>query len=106
MLAAERMVEHEKALSSIKVDDLSCRLPIKITIEADCPSRCPDVKKPDYRRKSELKRKKCEDRGKVARLQPWKSEYQDGISKIGQSIIKAKLHHTKKKAVPVLIISN
>ncbi|XP_011641032.2 uncharacterized protein LOC105429622 [Pogonomyrmex barbatus] len=108
--AAVRMTQRDVALKVIdtKSQQQQCRMPIKITIEADCPSHCrfpyPIYNanlKHNHKYKSK-REKKCED---VERRQmsfpSWKSEYQDSISKIGQAIIKAKLHYTKKKALPV-----
>ncbi|XP_067204761.1 uncharacterized protein [Linepithema humile] len=108
-------------LSRIRdMDDqqLQCRVPIKITIEADCPPQCrpPSLKyngstrarKYDFKQKNALKRgKPCEDiEGRLAQLPSWKTEYQDSINKIGQTIMKVKLHQMKKKVLPVLTVSN
>lgn len=107
-------------LSRIRdMDDqqLQCRVPIKITIEADCPPQCrpPSLKcngstrarKYDFKQKDALKKrgKRCEDVEGRLKLPSWKTEYQDSIDKIGQTIIKVKLHQMKKK-VPVLAMSN
>jgi len=92
---------------------LQCNMPIKITIEADCPSYCrlpssiynrsTNVWKCDRKQKTRLKReKKCENIEKRQILLPsWRSEYQDSISKIGHAIMRAKLHHTRRKALPI-----
>lgn len=36
--------------------------------------------------------------GTEVRIPPWKSEYQDSISKVGHAIMKYKLHQTEKLA--------
>lgn len=114
LLAAARLTQRDMALTVIDTNGqpLRCPMPIKIIIEADCPSYClpssrcngsTSVWKRDYKRKNGLKReKKCEDVEKRQMLLPsWKSEYQDSISKIGHAIMRVKLHHAKRKALPV-----
>lgn len=104
LLAAARMTQRDLARAIIHTNgqQLQCRMPIKITIETDCspttdchpsPSRIMS----DYKRKNGSKReKRCEIESK--KLPPWKSEYQDSISKIGHAIMRVKLHHAKRKA--------
>lgn len=111
-LAAARMTQRDMALTVIDANGqrVQCSMPIKITIEADCPSYCrlpatrngnASVWKRDRKRKSGSKReKKCEAVEKI-QVPSWKSEYQDNISKIGHAIIRAKLHHARKKALPL-----
>lgn len=96
---------------------LQCGIPIKITVEADCPSYCrlPSLiyngstsvwkrDRDDWKRRNGLKReKKCEDiKRKQMSLPSWKSEYQDSINKIGHAIMRVKLLQAKKKALPIL----
>lgn len=112
-LAAARLTQRDMAVIDTNGQHLRCRMPIKIIIEDGCPSydclpssRCngsTSVWKRDYKRKNGLKReKKCEDVEKRQMLLPsWKSEYQDSISKIGHAIMRVKLHHAKRKALPV-----
>lgn len=113
--AAARMAQRDKAMTVIDTNGqhLQCSMPIKITIEANCPPCCPlpssicnessSTWKYNRKRKSGSKHeKKCEDveRRQIS-LPTWKSEYQNSISKIGHAIIKAKLHRAKKKALPI-----
>lgn len=110
-LAAARLTQRDMALTVIDTNGqhVQCPMPIKIIIE--CPSYClpssrcngnTSVWKRDYKRKNGLKcKKKCEDVEKRQMLPSWKSEYQDSISKIGHAIMKVKLHHAKRKALPV-----
>ncbi|XP_012135090.1 uncharacterized protein LOC100883577 isoform X2 [Megachile rotundata] len=46
-------------------------------------------------RKKKSRRKDDED-SQETRLPPWRSEYQDGISKVGDAIMKARIHHRKQ----------
>ncbi|CAL7936437.1 unnamed protein product [Xylocopa violacea] len=50
--------------------------------------------------KKEKKKKSMEDESQETRLPPWRSEYQDSISRVGQAIMKQKIHH-KKTAAPL-----
>ncbi|XP_071578475.1 uncharacterized protein [Temnothorax nylanderi] len=109
--AAARMTQRDMAMTVIDTNargqHLQCRMPIKITIEADCPPHCylpsSSVWKRDHKRKNGSKReKKCDDvERRQMSLPSWKSEYQDSISKIGHAIMRAKLHRAKRKALPV-----
>lgn len=115
LLAAARMTQRDMAMTVIGTNGqrLQCGMPIKITIEADCPPCCPlpsstykestTVWKHDRKRKSESKHeKKCEDiERRQMSLPTWKSEYQDSISKLGHAVIRAKLHRAKRKALPI-----
>lgn len=113
LLAAARMTQRDLARAIIHTNgqQLRCRMPIKITIETDCSpttdchpssSRVADITR-DYKRKNGSKRgKRCEIDTKELEtsLPSWKSEYQDSISKIGHAIMRVKLHHAKRKALP------
>lgn len=99
--AAARMTQRDLARATIHTNgqQLQCRMPIKITIETDysptdhpSPSRLMN----DHKRKNGSKREnRCEIESK--KLPPWKSEYQESISKIGHAIMRVKLHHAKRK---------
>lgn len=101
LLAAARMTQRDLARATIHTNgqQLQCRMPIKITIETDysptdhpSPSRLMN----DHKRKNGSKREnRCEIESK--KLPPWKSEYQESISKIGHAIMRVKLHHAKRK---------
>ncbi|XP_076675605.1 uncharacterized protein LOC143372872 isoform X2 [Andrena cerasifolii] len=47
----------------------------------------------------DVTKKKGEDDSQETRLPPWRSEYQDGISRLGHAIIKTRIHH-KRTAAP------
>lgn len=91
---------------------LQCRMPIKITIETDdCspttdyhPSSSRIANMSEYKRKDRSKHEKRYET-KATELQTslpsWKSEYQDSINKIGHAIMRVKLHHAKKKTLPL-----
>lgn len=111
--AAARMTQRDLAQPIIHTKDqqLRCRMPIKITIETDCPPHChpsssrvnASVKhRQDYKLKNGSRRdKKCEIVNGQTSLPSWRSEYQDNISKIGHAIMRVKLHHAKRKAIPL-----
>ncbi|CAL1673095.1 unnamed protein product [Lasius platythorax] len=110
---AARMTQRDLAQPIIHMKDqqLRCRMPIKITIETDCPPHChpsssrvnASVKhRQDYKLKNGSRRdKKCEIVNGQTSLPSWRSEYQDNISKIGHAIMRVKLHHAKRKAIPL-----
>jgi len=114
-LAAARMRQRNMVLTVTDTNSqhLQCSMPIKITIEADCPSYCPfsssiynrstNVWKHNRKPKTGLKHEKKSEAIKRRQilLPSWKSEYQDSISKIGHAIMRAKLHHTRRKALPI-----
>ncbi|XP_020293958.1 uncharacterized protein LOC109859791 isoform X2 [Pseudomyrmex gracilis] len=101
-----------------RIDDTICsqkmehRLPVKIIVESDCLPKCclssryngNSLQKQVYKKLGRKNGKKCMDEKIKMQLPAWKSEYQDSISKIGQSIIKTKLHQ-KRSAAPMLTIS-
>jgi len=107
------MAQRNMVLTDTNSQRLQCSMPIKITIEADCPSYCrfpssicnrsTNVWKHDRKQKTGLKcEKKSEDIERRHKLLPsWRSEYQDSISKIGHAIMRAKLHHRRRKALPI-----
>ncbi|KAM0735178.1 hypothetical protein ACS0PU_011291 [Formica fusca] len=110
--AAARMTQRDLARAIIHTGDqqLQCRMPIKITIETDCPPHCQPSSsrvnanlRHDYKRKNGSKRgKRCEIGSEIQTSLPsWKTEYQDSISKIGHAIMRVKLHHAKKKTFPL-----
>ncbi|XP_018362301.1 PREDICTED: uncharacterized protein LOC108760707 isoform X2 [Trachymyrmex cornetzi] len=112
---AARMTQRDMALTVLDTNDqcLPCSMPTKIIIKTDCSPYCrfsssryngnASVGKRDRKQKIGLKReKKCEDIEKrQISLPSWRSEYQDSINKIGHAIMKVKLHHAKKKALPI-----
>ena len=88
-----------------------CSMPTKIIIKTDCPSYCHlsfpiyngnAKRERDHKQKIEIKHlgKVCKDIDRK-QISSWKSEYQDSISKIGHAIMKIKLHHPKKTALPI-----
>ncbi|XP_072751113.1 uncharacterized protein [Anoplolepis gracilipes] len=113
---AERMIQRDLTqrddLALIHTDgqQLRCHMPIKITIETDCPPHCPSssrinaaVKHDCKQKNGSMRGKRCEiaDVGPQTSISPWKSEYQDSISKIGHAIMRVKLHQAKKKTLPL-----
>ncbi|KAK2579767.1 hypothetical protein KPH14_011104 [Odynerus spinipes] len=93
------------------------RRPIEEPVKRDCrPHTRPplskfrssaldrDGKDGDGRKK---RARKSEDMdGAEVRIPPWKSEYQDSISKVGHAIIKYKLHSPEKNVVPIRLVSH
>lgn len=51
------------------------------------------------KKKTKSAKKVTEDESQETRLPPWRSEYQDNISRLGSAIMKQKIHH-KKTAAP------
>lgn len=51
-------------------------------------------------------RKSDDADGPEVRIPPWKSEYQDNISKVGQAIMKYKLHSPEKNLVSMRTVSS
>ncbi|XP_026675128.1 uncharacterized protein LOC108631404 [Ceratina calcarata] len=49
--------------------------------------------------KTKTAKKVTEDESQETRLPPWRSEYQDNVSRLGSAIMKQKIHH-KKTAAP------
>lgn len=47
----------------------------------------------------DIPKKKGEDDSQETRLPPWRSEYQDSISRLGHAIMKTRIHH-KRTAAP------
>lgn len=115
---AARLARRDKPSTTDERDSqqLQCCLPVKIIIQPDIRPHCssdlsrndksPRAKIHDYSRKNipRCGKKREDDDG--GPLLPWKSEYQESIDKLGHNIIKAKLHHTKTKVIPVYITSN
>ncbi|XP_018348276.1 PREDICTED: uncharacterized protein LOC108752131 isoform X2 [Trachymyrmex septentrionalis] len=109
---AARMTQRDVALT---VPDTtakcpSCSIP-KIIMKTDCSPYCSlsssiyngdaSFGKRYHESKIRLKReKKCKDIRQMS-LPSWKSEYQDSINKIGHAIMRVKLHHAKKKTLPI-----
>ncbi|EGI66439.1 hypothetical protein G5I_05030 [Acromyrmex echinatior] len=107
--AAARMTQRDMPLTVLGTDgECPPCMPTKIIIKTDCPPECRLSSsmyngKRDHKPKIGVKQeKKCKDveRRQIS-LTPWKSEYQDSINKIGQAIMKVKLHHVKKRALPI-----
>ncbi|XP_076303676.1 uncharacterized protein LOC143221903 [Lasioglossum baleicum] len=72
------------------------------TKEDDTSARAKLIKERSGKRddkKKTSKAKKGEDESQETRLPPWRSEYQDSISKLGSSIMALKMHQ-KKSAAP------
>jgi len=99
----------DKSLNSQFINQ-ECYMPrFKITIETDPkpmrpaePSRClaqyrPCTKKFEYIGKCGKRNAKHNNNCVL----PWRTEYRDNINKIGQTIMKAKLHQAKKSIVPI-----
>ncbi|XP_012530709.1 uncharacterized protein LOC105833481 isoform X2 [Monomorium pharaonis] len=113
---ASRTTQRDLAVAVVDANGrhVPCGVPIKITVETDCPSCCRlpvSTRNGDTgawervrKRMAASKRNeiKCRAVGRpqMTPIHPWKSEYQDNISRIGHVIAKAKLHHARKKAVP------
>jgi len=118
--ATKRMIECDNSRPQVNGPQLAnnsqfipqeCYVPrLKITIETDPqpptrpspPSRClaeyrPCAKKFEYFGKCG-KHKVKNDCGQT--VLPWRTEYRDNINRIGQTIMKAKLHQAKKALVP------
>lgn len=66
--------------------------------DIDCrPSTKPKLLKVsspvDKDKRDKKKVSRAEDESQETRLLPWRSEYQDTVSKLGHSIMKCKIHH-------------
>ncbi|KAL6422232.1 hypothetical protein ACFW04_010913 [Cataglyphis niger] len=111
--ATARMTQRDLGRAILHTDtydqQMQCRMPIKITIETDCPPHCHPFSSRINETRNDCKRKNASFRGKRceistkphAPLPAWKTEYQDNINKIGQAIMRVKLHHAKKKTFPL-----
>lgn len=81
--------------------------PTEEIIKYDCR---PHVRPPKFRSsldrngkngtsgKRKRSKKSNDTEGTEVRIPPWKSEYQDSISKVGHAIMKYKLHQPEKQA--------
>ncbi|XP_076235736.1 uncharacterized protein LOC143180090 [Calliopsis andreniformis] len=76
--------------------------PIKRPVEdIDCrPSTRSRVKKGEKKDREDKRKpkKKGEDESQETRIPPWRSEYQDSISRLGHAIIKTNMHHKRTPA--------
>lgn len=60
----------------------------------------------DKDRTDKKKVSKAEDESQETRLLPWRSEYQDTVSKLGHSIMKYKIHHSSSTITRPLLCKN
>ncbi|EZA57889.1 hypothetical protein X777_00991 [Ooceraea biroi] len=123
--AAKRMMQYTKptAIDTVDSQRVQCCIPIRVTTEADCQPRYhphssrrnynasyngPSAKRYEYKRRNGSRRdKKCEVvESRQTRMPAWRTEYQDNINKIGQTIMRTKLHHAKRPIVPVWTTSS
>ncbi|XP_054006656.1 uncharacterized protein LOC128891268 [Hylaeus anthracinus] len=102
LITTYQMDYGDKAITGTEDAEIDPCVSIKQPLKIDCRpftrSRHP---KRDAGQKSETKtsRKKVEEDTQETRLPPWRSEYQDNISRLGHAIMRSKIHH-KKAAGP------
>ncbi|KOC67527.1 hypothetical protein WH47_10979 [Habropoda laboriosa] len=70
----------------------------KLDCRPSAGSRLTKRKRDEKDSKKKTGKKTAEEDSQETRLPPWRSEYQDSISKLGQAIVKSKMHTNKTEA--------
>lgn len=95
-----------------KIEDVDLFAPPVEEVKRDCrPHVRPPIKKfrsaLDNGKDKKKHAKKSDDMdGPEVRIPPWKSEYQDSISKVGHAIMKYKLHSPEQNTVRIRLVTN
>ncbi|XP_076620352.1 uncharacterized protein LOC143341351 [Colletes latitarsis] len=91
----------DKAIMGTTDEEKDPCVSMKHRIRIDCrPSTRSRLSKRDngLRGRTKTSRKKVEDDSHETRIPPWRSEYQDSISRLGHAILRGRIHHKKANA--------